>query len=288
MSTKLNLEILPQPDDVTCGPTCLHAVYRFYGYDLPIQTVIDEVVPLETRGTLATFLGKHALERGYGAHLWVYNLEIFDPTWFLPGVDLAAKLRDQLSLKTDPRLHFISRQYLRFLELGGTIHYEELNPALLRGLLRAGRPILTGLSATYLYGCAREIDDGTHIRYDDVRGDSAGHFVVLYGYNGATREVQVADPLRENPRFGDQHYSVGIHRLMGAIMLGVLTYDGNLLVLDPPAVPPGGQPGPSASGEEEPGTEAEPELGMTTIPGREGAAPPRREREPVGEGSHGA
>jgi hypothetical protein len=27
---------------------------------------------------------------------------------------------------------------------------------------------------------------------------------------------------------------VGIHRLLGAIMLGVLTYDGNLLVLDPP------------------------------------------------------
>lgn len=235
MPTRLDLDILPQPDDVTCGPTCLQAVYRFHGDELPIQQVIDEVVPLETRGTLAALLGHHALQRGYDAHLWVYDLEIFDPTWFMPGVDLPAKLRDQMLVKTDPRLHFVSRQYLRFLELGGTIHYEELNPALLRRLLRAGRPILTGLSATYLYGCARERDDGTHVRYDDVRGSSAGHFVVMYGYHPATREVQVADPLRENPRFGDQHYSVGIHRLVGAIMLGVLTFDGNLLVLERPA-----------------------------------------------------
>ncbi|MBW3533882.1 MAG: hypothetical protein KY453_01480 [Gemmatimonadetes bacterium] len=234
MPTWLDLDILPQPDDVTCGPTCLHAVYRFFGEELPIQQVIDEVVPLETRGTLAVLLGHHALQRGYAAHLWVYDLEIFDPTWFMPGVDLAAKLRDQMLVKTDPRLHFVSRQYLRFLEMGGTIHYEELNPALLRRLLRAGRPILAGLSATYLYGCARERDDGTHVLYDDVRGSSAGHFVVMYGYHPAIREVQVADPLRGNPRFGDQHYSVGIHRLVGAIMLGVLTFDGNLLVLDRP------------------------------------------------------
>ena len=70
--------------------------------------------------------------------------------------------------------------------------------------------------------------------YSDLRGTSAGHFVALYGYHAELREVLVADPLRENPRFGDQHYSVGVHRLVGAIMLGVLTYDGNLLVLEPP------------------------------------------------------
>jgi hypothetical protein len=62
---------------------------------------------------------------------------------------------------------------------------------------------------------------------------------VLYGYHTLTREVLIADPLRENPLVGDQHYSVGIHRLLGAIMLGVLTYDGNLLVLEPPKESPG-------------------------------------------------
>jgi hypothetical protein len=238
VATRLSLDILPQPDDVTCGPTCLHAVYRWFGDDLPIERIIREVRPQQGRGTLAVLLAQHALERGYQATLWVYALDIFDPTWFRAGVDLRAKLQNQMRAKGDERLQFVSREYLRFLEMGGQLRYEELNPDLLRRLLEPGAPILTGLSATYLYGCAREFDDGARVSYDDVRGSSTGHFVVLYGYHPETREVLVADPLRENPRFGDQHYSVGVHRLVGAIMLGVLTYDGNLLQLEPP----GGRP----------------------------------------------
>jgi len=234
VATRLSLEILPQPDDVTCGPTCLHAVYRFFGDDLPIEQILREVRPHESRGTLAVLLAQHALERGYKATLWVYALDIFDPTWFRPGVDVRQKLANQMIVKSSERLQFVSREYLRFLELGGELRYEELNPEMLRRLLEPGTPILTGLSATYLYGCAREVDDGERTYYDDVRGAATGHFVVLYGYHPDTREVLVADPLRENPAFGDQHYSVGAHRLVGAIMLGVVTYDGNLLRLEPP------------------------------------------------------
>lgn len=234
MASHLSIDILPQPDDVTCGPTCLHAVYRFWGEDLPIDQIIREMRPQQSRGTLAVLLAQHALERGYRATLWTYALDIFDPTWFRTGVDVRQKLRDQMTVKTNERLQFVSREYLRFLDMGGQLRYEELSPKLLGRLLEPGAPILTGLSATYLYGCAREVDDGERVSYDDVRGSSTGHFVILYGYHPETREVLVADPLRENPRFGDQHYSVGVHRLVGAIMLGVLTYDGNLLRLEPP------------------------------------------------------
>ena len=235
-SPTLSLDILPQPDDVTCGPTCLHAVYGFYGDVIPIEQLIAEVTPLPNRGTLAVYLAQHALQRGYRATLYTYNLHHFDPSWFKGGVDLAERLRAQAAVKDDPRVRWTTEDYLRFLELGGELLYQELSPSLLDGILKSGRPVLTGLSATYLYGCAREVEreDG-RLHYDDLRGEPTGHFVVLYGYHSRTREVLVADPLRENPLVGDQHYSVGIHRLLGAIMLGVLTYDGNLLVLEPPA-----------------------------------------------------
>jgi hypothetical protein len=232
--TRLSLDILPQPDDTTCGPTCLHAVYRFWGDDLAIDRIIREVRPQQEPGTLAVLLAQHALERGYRATLWVYNLDVFDPTWFRRGVDLKAKLREQMAVKANERLHFVTHEYLRYLDLGGELRYEELNPELLRRLLAQGRPLLAGLSATYLYGCAREAEDQAgRVTYDDVGGTSAGHFVLLYGYHPESREVLVADPLRENPAFGDQHYSVGAHRLVGAIMLGVLSFDGNLLLLEP-------------------------------------------------------
>jgi hypothetical protein len=75
------LDILPQPDGSSCGPTCLHAVYRYFDDDIPLQQVIAEVPTLEDGGTLAVYLACHALLRGFKATIISYNLQIFDPTW---------------------------------------------------------------------------------------------------------------------------------------------------------------------------------------------------------------
>jgi len=243
MPTNTRLRILPQPDDTTCGPTCLQAVYEFWGDTLDLDQVIREVVPLETRGTLAVLLACHALRRGYRATIYTYNLDVFDPTWFDNGADrLEERLKAQARVKKSRRLRFATRGYLEFLELGGTLRFRELTLDLIRGYLGSGRPILTGVSATYLYGCPREREESGgegRLVYDDIRGLPTGHFVVLSEYDAATREVIVADPLTDNPRFGGQYYRVGIERVLGALLLGVLTYDANFLVIEPA---PGGDP----------------------------------------------
>lgn len=233
MQTRPRLQILPQPDDTTCGPTCLQAVYGYYGDDLPLNTVIREVVPLQNRGTLAVLLALHALRRGYQATIYTYNLHVFDPSWFQgDALEFPEKLRAQAKRKSNPKLRFATGAYLEFLALGGRIEFQELTPALLRAPLLQGRPILTGLSATYLYGSPREVGV-KRIRYDDIQGEPAGHFVVLTGYEQGTREVLVADPLLEKPRFQGHYYRAPIQRVLGAILLGVLTYDANFLVLEP-------------------------------------------------------
>lgn len=229
--SRLTLEIQPQPDDSTCGPTCLHAVYRYYGDRIPLRQVVSEIEPLETGGTLAVHLGCHALRRGYAATIFTYNLNLFDPTWFAGKVDVAERLRKQAEAKPDRRLRNATGAYLEFLSLGGVMRFEELRPALLRRYLKRQVPVLTGLSATYLYGCAREVGDHT-LREDDVRGIPTGHFVVLYGYDRESRRVLVADPHQDNPPFGAHYYEVGVNRALGAILLGVITYDANLLILE--------------------------------------------------------
>ncbi len=235
LQKRLVLEMPEQPDDSTCGPTCLHAVYRYFGDDIKLEQVIAEVAPLETGGTLAVLLGLHALRRGYRATLFTYNLRLFDPTWFAKDAgDLQPRIREQLKAKEDPKFRFASESFLDYLALGGTVRFEELAPTLIRRFLKQDLPILTGLSATYLYGCAREVGD-RGLRPDDVRGEPVGHFVVLCGYDVVRRDVLVADPLQVDPDFRTHHYWVRMQRLLGAIMLGVLTYDGNLLILEPPA-----------------------------------------------------
>ena len=78
----LNFDIKAQPDEVTCGPTCLHALYQHYEDDISLKQVIQEVKQFKTGGTLAVMLADHALQRGYKAHIYTYNLNVFDPTWF--------------------------------------------------------------------------------------------------------------------------------------------------------------------------------------------------------------
>lgn len=235
MKTKLQVEILSQPDDTSCGPTCLHALYNYYGDDVPLEKLIAEIPQLEGGGTLAVMLGCHALRRGYRATIYTYNLNIFDPTWFVgEEPNIAGRLRIQMEAKEFPKLQLASNSYLEFLELGGELRFEDLTTALIRKYLARRAPILTGLSATYLYRSARELPDTTEP--DDIAGEPAGHFVVLCGYDRDKREVLVADPLRVNPvALGKNIYAVNIDRLVCSILLGIVTYDANLLILEPKA-----------------------------------------------------
>ena len=232
MDIKLPISILPQPDDTTCGPTCLHAVYNYYGDTVPLADVIADTRMLDAGGTLAVFLACSALRRGYLSTIYTYNLQMFDPSWFsATDVNIAERLRLQAASKTDRKLQNATSGYLEFLVLGGKLRFTDLNTRLLRSIIRRRLPILTGLSSTYLYRTQREF--GPDDEPDDIRGQPAGHFVILSGYHRQDRTVLVADPLSPNPVAPTQLYPVNIDRAICAILLGVLTYDANLLVIHP-------------------------------------------------------
>lgn len=228
MNTPARIEA--QPDTTTCGPTCLHALYRHFGDEVDLAAVIRTIHRLDHGGTLDVFLANHALRRGYSAEIWTYNLQVFDPSWFAGKVDLAAKLEAQRQAKADRRLAVASRGYLEFLKLGGRIRFGDLTRSLVRRLLADGQPVLTGLSATYLYRSMREW--GPDDEDDDIRGLPVGHFVLLTGYDRKTRQVEIADPMGDNP-LGAQNYRIHVDRVIGAILLGAMTYDANLVVLRP-------------------------------------------------------
>lgn len=232
----VHLEILSQPDDTTCGPTCLQAVYAYWNDVLPLEQVIHECGELQEGGTLASLLGRHALERRYEATMYTFNLRVFDPIWFGPRgtvtVDLEKKLQAQIDVKDNARLQHACRAYLEFLRRGGHVKMVDLTRRLIRDYLNRSVPILTGLSSTFLYRAAREI--GPECTPDDIRGLPTGHFVVLCGYDRRTKMVRIADPYLPNPLGPhDNYYEVSVDRVVCAILLGALTYDANLLILKP-------------------------------------------------------
>ena len=231
--TRLQLQIMPQPDLTTCGPTCLHAVYRYFGDDIALEEVIAGIPQLAEGGTMAVVLGCHALRRGYAATIFTFNLQLFDPTWFAQRpVTLEEKLRVQMQVKSSAKLRAATRYYLEFLERGGNLRMVDLTSELVRRYLNRSVPILTGLSATYLYQESREV--GWMCEPDDIRGEPSGHFVVLSGYDRKQRQVIIADPLSPNPvAESHQYYHIAIDRVKCAILLGIMTHDANLLIIQP-------------------------------------------------------
>lgn len=230
---RLPLTILPQPDETTCGPTCLHAVFGYWGDDEPLGDIVARSHRFEHGGTLAVFLACDALRKGYRATIYTYNITVFDPTWFGGDFDIAERLERQRRLKSDYRLQHATDGYLEFLRLGGELCFAELSVALMQGILLRRLPIITGLSATYLYGAARETEEGV---VDDLAGMPAGHFVVLAGFNTERRTFLVADPYQRTP-YGPPHaYWIGVDRVLGSILLGIVTHDANLLVVHPKPV----------------------------------------------------
>jgi hypothetical protein len=232
MNIDLGVQIERQPDYTTCGPTSLHAVYRYYGDSIDLATVIKETPKLPTGGTLNVHLAVHALQRGYEAVTWVCNTRYMDPTWFQKPTDLAAKLSQRIAAKglvDDPRYGPAAEAVQQYIKLGGRLVWGDLTPKLIAETLAKGMPILTGTNGTYLYQCMRETEKGP----DDVAGDAFGHFIVLYGYRSSDQSVAIADPLLDNPAYGVKYYRVNVYRLLGAIFLGVASDDGNLLVLRP-------------------------------------------------------
>ncbi len=237
----IDITIHSQPDDETCGATCLQSIYNYYGMDVNIHEIAQNVERSLSGGTLAAFLGTHALQEGFNSTIYVNNLNIFDPYWFtngeVSGDKLISKLSAQMVYKQDANIMQSSTAYKKFVQLGGRVKFRTLTVKLLQSYFEKKIPILTGLSATYLYSSARErfTSDGISI-YDDIRGTPCGHFVVLCGYDDHKKRIIVADPHRENPISKNNYYTVSSHHLINAIMLGVLTYDANLLIIEPKGI----------------------------------------------------
>lgn len=229
---QLPIKMLAQPDETTCGPTCLAAVYRYWGEKDTLAQVISRTRKLAHGGTFAVFLAVDALRKGFNATIYTYNLMVFDPTWFDEGTDIAERLRAQREAKDDARIALATDGYLEFLERGGRLELVDLTRPLIRRLLQRGHPIITGLSSTYLYRTAREF--GPHDTADDVRGYPAGHFVVISGYNREDRTLLVADPYGPHPFGAEREYWISIDRVIGAVLLGIVTHDANLLLIQPP------------------------------------------------------
>lgn len=226
------ISVATQPDDESCGITCLQAVYNHYGVETTLERLKGEIEHWQTGGTVSVNLARNALGRGFAAEIYTYNVKIFDPSWkALAPKDLEKKLKQRQRKIRSKKQKKVIAFYLDFIRKGGELRFDDLDEDLFDRLHEGKgrrRPIICGLSATYLYQTMRETADNQE---DDIVGQPVGHFVVISGWDPKARVVTIGDPLRKNPISGTGTYQLPFTRFSNAVMLGILTYDENLLVI---------------------------------------------------------
>ncbi len=222
-------KLQPQPTETSCGPTCLQGIYRHHGLNYSLDQLLSEIPANEDGGTLSVHLAIHAIGNGFEATTYSYNLRVFDPTWAdLDMRSIQTRLERRVRAIRSARMRLNHLTYVQYLELGGLLGFDELTPELLAKIATSG-PALIGLSATHLYRDARQKNSHS----DDIHGMPEGHFVIFFDYDAETREAVVADPYGKNPFHPDRIYRVDVQRFINAIMLGIVTYDANILLLRP-------------------------------------------------------
>ncbi len=157
----LGFTVEPQPDDVTCGPACLHGVYRHYGDPISLESVMSDLKMLEEGGTLDVFLANHALAAATRPR--------YTPTTCSCSIRPGSTCRATSCVLGSKRRRPSRRNVLdckpplaattSSCGSAASSSLRDLEPALLRNLLNRGTPVITGLSATFLYRSVRDVPD---------------------------------------------------------------------------------------------------------------------------------
>lgn len=228
------LNILPQPDAESCGPACLHAVFRYFHQYTTLEEVIQGVGPKATGPVPMVHLAQDAIDRGFSATLHTCHFNIFDPGWKgLSKKGLLNKLRGMMENLSDKKLMNALYAYIHFLHSGGSLLFDPIDQNLFNKYLCCGFPVLCRINAARHYDHQQDgpLDIHPHMAGRDTTGQ-ASKFVVLYSMHGDV--VDVADPYPQNPLGDGHHYPVDAFHLLSSIEADKGTYDASLLVLSPP------------------------------------------------------
>lgn len=236
-----------QPDDVSCGPTCLAQVLTYYGDLRPISSLTARIRRNRDGGTLAVHIAALALELGYQVRLYPFGVRVFDPTWWdCDGEELHdllhARARRLVELGAPADEVESVEAWRDLIAAGGRVAFHEPTTQLVARVIDRGRPLIVGLNATWLYREIRHRPDDN--QPDAFGGWPVGHFVVVCGYTGHGRHLHVRDPSEDAPEHLHPEgahrgsYPVPGDRLIHAVLLGDLTRDAVMIEIWPRHRPP--------------------------------------------------
>jgi peptidase C39-like protein len=214
-----------QPDDTSCGISCLKMLLAFHGISLSFDEMREIIPPLPDIGLYDSHVGKAALDLGFSVTIYSYNYTIFHPLWnHLTRKDLIRHLSTKNKSSMTPLQEFATKSYIEFMEAGGEVLFYPLSKELLLAFFEKGLPVMVALDMCFLYD--------SMVYYENTTEPRATHFVVLHGYNPENNTFRISDPWHSIPLPNNMgQFSLDADRVINAIFLGQNRNDAAVVVI---------------------------------------------------------
>jgi hypothetical protein len=222
-----------------CMQTATTQLLSFFDPKVKVENVIKEVPVYvengEKIGTSPGHLAAYLAQQGYKTTVYIFDVELFDPSWDgKPGDEIIKLLKERGdAVPTNSWLakykHVLIDGWKLFVKSGGTFKQPSLSIKLLHDLL-VNHPFLLMVNSTYLNHTSKQKYDLATDKFikDAIIGRSLTHAVTCAGYKDGTFLIVDPDP----PKGEEQHRWIKSDHLIASVMAAQTESDNLLMVID--------------------------------------------------------
>jgi len=199
----------------TCGPSSLQQILAYYGIEMDLKKIMRNVKIYKGGFAFMSDLATYVKKLGFDSKIICYDASIVDPTWSeLSKRKIIQKLVKRFKFEKNG-----IKKLIKFLKVNGKLEIRIPTKELILSYLKKKVPPIICLSSTILRGKSRRYKG----KYDDIKGNPIGHFLVISGYDNGY--FIVTDPSR---------ISKGIYKVKeDKLLFSWFFWGGWLLIIKP-------------------------------------------------------
>lgn len=212
-----------------CGPICLQNIYERLGKKISLKEILEDLRLTDQDSTYLPQLARHLLKHKVNIKLISANSYVFAPEWKTAKKEhIIAELKEWIvrNVYIDFYRDWIQSALhnLYYLEDGGELEIKNITKEDLDQALYEKKIVLATFEETHLWQ-RRKIKDIQ--KYDAVRGNANGHFVVIFDQDDD--HYLVSDPYPTKLKDREGIYKVA----KNDVISGIYLRGANYLIIEP-------------------------------------------------------
>jgi len=207
----------------TCGPVSLLNIYTHLHIPLTLEAILKELNITDLDSTYLSQLARNCNSHGLNTIILSSNPHTVSPAWKNKSKEeMIILLKEWVTHNNKDGWLKACLFLLFYLQEGGSIKIIDLSTQVIDEYLDQGHTLLCCLEESWLWE-KRKIEGKSE--YDDIKGHTRGHFVVVYGKQG--EDYLISDPYPTKIEGKEGLYKVSKQKLL----VSILVWNSEVLVV---------------------------------------------------------